>query len=322
MTSELINLRMNRHFDASREQVFDAWINPKIACHWLFTSPASETNDTRMDACIGGKWSIMDRRGGTDYRGQGEYIEIDRPRRLVFTFGMPQFSPEVTRVIVEIAADGDGCVLTLTQEGVSAPDEKGLEEGWNDMFDNLAPVLDPNRAYGVIVEPGTIRFERLLPGPVERVWAYLTDSDKRGKWLAWGEMQPRVGSQFELRFHHSELSTNKAPIPEKWRPIESGHVSRHHIVRFEPPHFLSFSWGNGAGGDSEVAFELTPRGDKVLLILTHRRLADRAAMVGTAGGWNSHLRMLTDRLEGREPPAFWAVHADVDGLYDRRFPSE
>ena len=74
---------------------------------------------------------------------------------------------------------------------------------------------------GAIVGPGTIRFERLLPGPIERVWAFLTESDKRGKWLAWGEMEPEVGSDFELHFHHAELSAKQAPIPESrvddWR---------------------------------------------------------------------------------------------------------
>ena len=42
--------------------------------------------------------------------------------------------------------------------------------------------------YGVVIAPNTIRFERLLPGPIERVWAYLTESEKRAKWLASGAM--------------------------------------------------------------------------------------------------------------------------------------
>lgn len=34
--------------------------------------------------------------------------------------------------------------------------------------------------YGVVTEPGTVRIQRVLPGPIERVWAYLTESEKRG----------------------------------------------------------------------------------------------------------------------------------------------
>ena len=47
---------------------------------------------------------IVDRRDGIDYRALGEYLEIDRPRRLVFTFAMPQFSPDFNKVTVEIGA--------------------------------------------------------------------------------------------------------------------------------------------------------------------------------------------------------------------------
>jgi uncharacterized protein YndB with AHSA1/START domain len=44
--------------------------------------------------------------------------------------------------------------------------------------------------YGIVTEAGAVRFERLLPGPIEHVWAYLTQSDKRGTWLAAGPKAP------------------------------------------------------------------------------------------------------------------------------------
>ena len=54
--------------------------------------------------------------------------------------------------------------------------------------------------YGVVTEPGTVRIQRALPGPIERVWDYLTDSEKRGTWLAKGAMEPNVGGRVELHF--------------------------------------------------------------------------------------------------------------------------
>jgi uncharacterized protein YndB with AHSA1/START domain len=48
-------------------------------------------------------------------------------------------------------------------------------------------------ARSTFVKPSTVRIERLLPGPVERVWAYLTESTKRATWLAAGEFDLRVG---------------------------------------------------------------------------------------------------------------------------------
>jgi uncharacterized protein YndB with AHSA1/START domain len=137
----LVSVRLVRRFAVSPERLFDAWLDPGIASRWLFTSPASQANQTDIDARVGGTWRIRDRRGGVDYTGHGEYLEIDRPRRLVFTFGMPQFSPVMNRITVEIAADGAGAVLTLTHEGVPDTDREGLEMGWTDMFGHLDRAL-------------------------------------------------------------------------------------------------------------------------------------------------------------------------------------
>src|SRR5689334_15946517 len=99
-------LRMSRRFAATPERVFAAWTDPAIARRWLFTVPESEAHAIELDVRAGGKWEISDRRGGVDYRALGEYLAVEPPHRLVFTFGMPQFSPEFDRVTVEIAADG------------------------------------------------------------------------------------------------------------------------------------------------------------------------------------------------------------------------
>jgi uncharacterized protein YndB with AHSA1/START domain len=49
--------------------------------------------------------------------------------------------------------------------------------------------LVPNMlVYGELTEPATLKIQRLLPGPIERVWAYLTEEELRRKWLAAGKM--------------------------------------------------------------------------------------------------------------------------------------
>jgi hypothetical protein len=75
-------------------------------------------NNTEMEARVGGLWTIIDRRLGTDYKAIGEYLEIERPHRLTFTFGMPQFSEEFSRVTIEIVPAGAGCFLTGVRERV------------------------------------------------------------------------------------------------------------------------------------------------------------------------------------------------------------
>ena len=169
--------------------------------------------------------------------------------------------------------------------------------------------------YGVVSEARTVRLERLLPGPIERVWAYLTDSRKRGKWFASGPMDLRVGGEVEFRFHHADLSAEKT-APEKFKKYECGHVMRGRITACEPPHLLSYTFGDAG----EVSFELSPRGNDVLLVLTHRELKDRAMMVSVASGWHSHLAILIDNLNGVAPRPFWTTHAKMEAEYETRIP--
>lgn len=143
-------LRMTRRFDAAPERVFAAWLEPELVSKWLFTGPTSEDHGVELDAQVGGRWSITDRREGVDYTASGEYLEIDPPRRLVFTFAMPQFSPNQDTIALDFAPDGAGCLMTFTQSGVDISQEikqlaseetGGSETGWGWMFIGLDQVL-------------------------------------------------------------------------------------------------------------------------------------------------------------------------------------
>lgn len=172
--------------------------------------------------------------------------------------------------------------------------------------------------YGVVTGAGEVRFERLLPGPIERVWSYLTDSDKRGLWLASGPMELRVGGRVELHFRHAHLSGEVEPTQARYRQHDSGATNHGHVTRCDPPRLLSYTWPEGEGPGSEVTFELTPHEERVRLVLTHRRLAGRASMRSVAGGWHTHLGILLDRLHGREPRPFWSAYAKLEQAYEER----
>ena len=171
--------------------------------------------------------------------------------------------------------------------------------------------------FGVVTAARTVRMERVLPGPIERVWAYLTDSEKRGRWLAAGPMELRVGGQVELTFRNSDLSSHAGPPPDKYQKQEGASVQGR-ITRCDPPRLLSYTWGE----ESEVTFELSPQGEDVLLVLTHRRLRDRTMMVMVGSGWHAHLDILIDRLHGREPRPFWSTHARLEAEYEKRLPAD
>ncbi|MHC1547139.1 SRPBCC family protein [Phyllobacterium sp. K27] len=169
-----------------------------------------------------------------------------------------------------------------------------------------------NNSFGVVTAPMTIRIERLLPGPVERVWAYLTESDKRRKWLAKGPIANFVGGDVELTFHHSELSQD--PTPEEYLKYE-GHKNKGKVTRYDPPHVLSYTWPDGPNEPSEVTFELAAVGSDTQLTVTHTRLANTNSMASVATGWHSHLAVLIAHLEGRQVDGFWVNHKRLEPEY-------
>lgn len=177
------------------------------------------------------------------------------------------------------------------------------------------------QSYGTFPESETIRFERLLPGPPERIWNYLTKSELKAKWLAAGNVEPQIGGRVELHFQHKNLSTENDPIPEKYKEYEDGTSTHGTVTQWDPPRLLRYTWAEESGTDSEVTFELIPKkNNKVLLILTHQRLGDdRNMLIGVAAGWHTHLDILADHLNGRIPGGFWKVHTELESEYEKQF---
>jgi len=168
-------------------------------------------------------------------------------------------------------------------------------------------------AYGALVEPATLKIERLLPGPIERVWAFLTESELRRKWLAAGEMEMKVGAPFELVWRNDELTDPPGVRPPGFS-VEHRMQSR--ITELDPPRKLAFAWQ----GSGDVSFELAPMGDQVLLIVIHRRLPNRKMLVGVGSGWHAHLDLFVARAKGEAFPPFWDVVTRLRQEYDRRLP--
>ena len=138
--AQKIPVQVTHRFSASAERVFDAWLDPTRVGRWLFATPTGTVVRAEIDARVGGRFSIVDRREGEDVLHTGEYLELDRPRRLVFTFGVPKYSPEFDRVTVEVSPLGSGCELTLTHE-VTPQWAEGAKRGWEGILGGLATAL-------------------------------------------------------------------------------------------------------------------------------------------------------------------------------------
>ncbi len=165
-----------------------------------------------------------------------------------------------------------------------------------------------------LIEPGTVKMERLLPGPVERAWTYLTESDKRAKWLAAGEFDLRVGGKIRLEFDNSKLPNDEAGLAK--HPGTGVHTFEGTITRLEPNRVLAHTWLWGDNA-TEVTYELAPKGKDVLLTVVHRRLTPELA-ASVRRGWDVHTGILADVLNGVKPRPFWTTHDKLEAEYAAR----
>ena len=138
----MAEVRVTRRFEAPPHKVFDAWLDPAKARRFLFATPDGEMVRCDIDARVGGRFTLIDRRPEVgDAEHVGQYEVIERPSLLVFTFAVPQYDPGVTRVRVEIGPDGAGSMLTLIHEGVLPDWEAQTQQGWGMILESLEQVL-------------------------------------------------------------------------------------------------------------------------------------------------------------------------------------
>lgn len=137
-----VNVRVVRRFAASAEHVFDAWLTPRLLGQWMFGPAVREEKILRLDIDprVGGTFSMLVERQGETIDHLGTYLEMDRPHRLVFTWGIRDLSnPDDSRVTIDITPTESGCELTLIHS--LHPDwaeyAQRTELGWNTMLDAL-----------------------------------------------------------------------------------------------------------------------------------------------------------------------------------------
>jgi uncharacterized protein YndB with AHSA1/START domain len=169
-------------------------------------------------------------------------------------------------------------------------------------------------AYGAVTAPATLTIQRILPGPVERVWSYLTDSDMRAKWLAAGEMPLTPGAEFNLTWRNDDLSDPPGKRPEGF---SKEHTMTCAIIEADPPRTLAFRFGE----HGNVTITLEPRGKTVLLTLVHARIPNRSTMLSVSGGWHAHLDVLVAVANGKAPKSFWDSVARLKPEYEKRIPA-
>ena len=138
-----LTIRLSHRFRATPERVFDAWLDPATVGRWLFATPTGKMVRVEIDPRVGGFYTIVECRNGEDAVHFGMYLEIDRPRRLVFTLGAEKDSQAMDPIVIEILPTDTGGELTLTHtlQPKWAEYRDRTEQGWTSILEGLAGTL-------------------------------------------------------------------------------------------------------------------------------------------------------------------------------------
>ena len=138
-----VNVTVTRRVAAPIERAFDAWLDPAVAGKFLFATPTGQMIKVEIDPRVGGRFNFTERRPGGppiggDIEHVGEYLELDRPRRLVFTFAVSGYLDNVSTVALDFAPAADGGTdITLTHEGVLEEFAERTAGGWGTILERL-----------------------------------------------------------------------------------------------------------------------------------------------------------------------------------------
>lgn len=140
MTSTFV--RLERVLPAEIHRVFDAWANAEAMSRWFVVEPTwtvSAVNEFR----VGGTFRIeMDRGDGTVFVCWGEYLEIEAPTRLVFTWSSAIPAIQRSRVTIELTPQGAATGLVLIHEDLpDTPEGRAHTIGWDGSLSNLERFL-------------------------------------------------------------------------------------------------------------------------------------------------------------------------------------
>ena len=137
-------LRLERTFDASVEQVFEAWTSEEVLRRWLRGMPGWETPTAEVDLRVGGRIRIVmrDPADGTEVGASGEYTVVEPPRRLVFTWVWDHDPDRPQLVELEFSEQAGGTLVQMTNSAIPTDGRlRDQERGWHVCYDNLERVL-------------------------------------------------------------------------------------------------------------------------------------------------------------------------------------
>lgn len=145
MTDDSHSVTVRREIAASAEVLFDAWLDAESLGTWLKPTGIRETR-AETDPQEGGAFRIVMVDDESDIVHSGTYREIDRPRRLVFTWSSPATRFRDSIVTVTFQPTPDSTVVEIHQVGLPDEDAQASHDaGWTDALRELDRTTDSTR---------------------------------------------------------------------------------------------------------------------------------------------------------------------------------
>ncbi len=131
---------IRRLLPAPRERVFAAWLDPLSLVHWMRPG-ADATATAEVDPRVGGRFRIVMKHSGGVTEHTGEYLVIEPPSRLSFTWISEHTHQIPTEVTVECFERGQATELVLTHRRLPQDKTEAHRRGWGTILQNLDQVL-------------------------------------------------------------------------------------------------------------------------------------------------------------------------------------
>jgi len=136
-------VRIERTFEASAEDVFDAWTSEEVIRRWFKPADGWREADAQVDLRVGGRIRVVMRTpDGEPVGAGGEYTLIERPHRLAFTWTFDD-DPSNEQMIELEFTERDGVTTVLfVNSDISEKERRDAQyEGWSTCFDEIERVL-------------------------------------------------------------------------------------------------------------------------------------------------------------------------------------
>ena len=114
-SDDLVPLVVHHAYSGSALHMYDAWLTPDRARRFLFATPAGRIVHCEIDPVVGGRFRIVDRRGEVEAGHNGQFVAVERPRRLVFDFWVDGYEDHRDRITLDFEPTADGCIVSLSQ---------------------------------------------------------------------------------------------------------------------------------------------------------------------------------------------------------------